>query len=145
MSYNPLPTVAISSRKIARNYTNGSGSTVSKGVLMSTLSNGNVIPVDVSNLVSADSIVGFYNQATPSAASGSVIDSGILENITTSYVVGTPVYIDTTGNLTNIAPSVGINGFLSGYSVIFAGILVKNEFNPAWIDLKILIQKVGTL
>lgn len=151
MSYSPqfsntLATgQATSSRKIARNYTNGSGSTLSRGTPVSTLTSGLVTSLNVSIQDSMDKFVGIYDQDTPNAASGRVIDSGLLENFTTSFAIGDPVYVGKTGNLTNIVPSIGVGGFVSGDFVIFIGIIVQNEFNNLQKDLKILIEKVGSL
>jgi len=145
MSYNPNPTATVS-RKVARNYVNGSGSTMVLGQPCATLSNGNVTTVNVASQASVDQFVGLYNQSTPSTSSGLVIDCGILENITGySFSTGSPIYIDTTGNLTSIQPVVGVNGFAAGMYCIFVGVIVKNEFNPLNQDLKILIQKAGIL
>jgi hypothetical protein len=145
MSYDPVSPAAVSSRKVARNYTNGSGSTLPQGTPIGTLSNGLVNIIDVSNKASVDGFVGFYNQDTPSAASGQVIDSGLLENLTTSFVIGSPVYISKTGTLTNIVPVAGSNGFISGDFVVFLGVIVMNEFDNTKKDLKIMLAKPGRL
>lgn len=151
MSYSPnfvnnSANVSVtSSRKVARNYTNGSGSTLSKGTPVGMLSNGLVNLVNVSSKASVDAFVGLYNISTPNAASAEVIDSGILEDITTSFAIADPVYIAKNGSLTNIVPVVGSNGFISGDYVIFLGVITINEFDNAKKDLKIMIAKPGRL
>lgn len=145
MSYDPIAPAAALSRKVARNYTNGSGSTLPKATPVGTLSSGLVDRIDVSDKSSVDGFVGFYSQSTPNAASGSVTDCGLLEDITTSFAINDPVYIDKAGALTNVVPSVGVAGFVSGDYVLFVGVIVINEFNGAKKDLKILIQKPGRL
>ena len=134
-----------SSRKIASNYTNGSGGTLIKGSPVGTLTSGLVTTIDVSSQTSVDAFVGLYNQDTPSAASGLVLDSGRLENLTTSFSIGDPVYVSKTGTLTNIIPVSGSNGFVAGDFVVFLGVIVVNEFNALQKDLKILIEKPGRL
>lgn len=151
MSYSPNFTnntgagAATSARKIARNYTNGSGGSLPKGSPVGTLSSGLVDIIDVSDKASVDGFVGLYNQTTPNAASGQVLDSGLLEDITTSFSIGDPVYISKAGILTNIVPVAGSNSFVSGDYVIFLGVIVINEFDNLKKDLKILIAKPGRL
>ena len=146
MSYDPVSPAAVASRKVARNYVNGSGSTLPMGAPISTLSSGLVTTVNVSSQASVDAFVGLYNQSTPSAASGLTIDAGLLENITGySFSVGDPIYVSKTGTLSNVIPSVGVGGFVSGDFVIFLGVIVQNEFNGLQQDLKILIVKPGSL
>lgn len=151
MSYSPNWTnflakgEATYARKVASNYTNGSGITLVQGTPVSTLSSGLVTSINVSSQASVDAMVGIYNQDTPNAASGAVIDSGRLENITTSFSIGDPVYVSKAGGLTNIVPVAGSNGFVSGDFVIFIGVIVINEFNNLQKDLKILIEKPGRL
>lgn len=147
MSYSPPNTVqAQSSRKVARNYVNGSGLTLPLGAPLSVLGSGLVTTVNVSSQASVDDFVGFYNQATPDSASGLTIDCGLLENITGyGFSVGNPVYVSKTGTLTNVVPAIGVGGFVAGDYLVFCGVIVQNEFNPSQQDLKILIQKAGIL
>ena len=145
MSYDPVAPAAVSSRKTARNFTNGSGSTIVAGYPVSTLTNGLVSLVNVSSQTSVDGLVGIYSMDTPNTASGQVLDSGVLENISTGFSVGDAIYVNKAGALDNTVPSVGVGGFVSGDAVIFIGVIVQNEFNPSQKDLKILIEKPGTL
>lgn len=151
MSYSPnfvnnTANVSVtSSRKVASNYTNGSGGTLPKGSPVSTLSSGLVTTIDVSSQASVDAFVGLFNQSTPNTASGQVIDSGRLEDITTSFLVGDPIYVSKTGILSNVIPSAGVGGFVSGDFVVFLGVIVINEFDNLKKDLKILIEKPGRL
>jgi hypothetical protein len=146
MSYDPPnSTNSFSSRNLSTNYTNGSGSTILKGTPVATLSTGLVTTIDASDQASVDAFVGLYAQDTPNGASGLVIDSGRLENVTTSFNVGDPLYISKTGGLINVPPSIGVNGFVVGDEVVFVGVVVINEFNPSLKDIKVLIEKVGDL
>ena len=145
MSYSPNPAASISARKLATNYTNGSGVTLLKGMPVSTLASGLVTSIDVSDQASMDAFVGLYNQDTPNAASGQVVDSGRLENFVTAFNVGDPIYVSKAGGLTNIPPSIGVAGFVAGDYCVFVGVIVVNEFNPLLKDIKILIEKVGDL
>jgi len=109
-------------------------------------SSGQLVPLDVSNQASWQAFVGYANVRIATSASGAIIANGRLQNVTTSYPVGTPLYIDTNGNPTNIIPSVGVNGFVSGDMVIFMGVVVANEANPMTEkDFALFTQMVGTL
>lgn len=151
MSYSPnfvnntAAGAATSARKIARNYTNGNAGMLSKGTPVGTKNTGLVDILDVSSKASVDGFVGLYNLDTPSAASGQVLDCGLLENITTSFSIGDPVYVSKSGGLTNVVPVAGSNGFVSGDYVIFLGVIVMNEFDNTKKDLKILLAKPGRL
>lgn len=145
MSYDPNPQMSVAARKLASNFTNGSGITMDKGMPVGTLNNGLVTTIDVADQDSVDSLLGLFNQDTPNAASGQVVDSGRLEDFTTAFAVGDPVYISKTGGLTNVPPSIGVGGFVEGDYVVFIGVIVVNEFNPSLKDIKILIEKVGDL
>lgn len=151
MSYSPNFTnntakgAASSSRQVARNYINGSGSTLVQTTPLSVLSSGLVTTLDLTSKVSVDAFVGCYSIDTPNAASAQVADSGLIENITTSYSVGAAVWASKTGGLTNSPPTIGTNGFISGDYVLFVGVIVQNEFDNTKKDLKILIQKPGRL
>jgi hypothetical protein len=146
MSYNPLPSVALSSRQVVTNYTNASGVTaIPQGMAVSTNGSGLLVPLDVSSQSSWQSFVGYANARIPTSTLGPVIANGRLENFTTALSVGTALYIGTDGNPTNIVPSVGVNGFVSGDIVIFMGVIVANETDPSEMDIALLTQVVGTL
>jgi hypothetical protein len=55
------------------------------------------------------------------------------------------MYIDKTGNLTDIKPSIGVNSFIAGDFVISVGVIAKNATNPANKDLVISIDVIGQL
>lgn len=154
MGYNPLsssPNFQGSSRSLQTGYVNGTGSTIGQGIPVSVVAiSGNVQLVDVSSDSSVRSMVGVYAISTPSSAKGLVVDCGRLENITTSFAIGDPIYLNTDGTLMNIPPTIGTvfggaPAFVAGNYVIFIGVIVKNEFNPSNLDLKVYMDIVGTL
>ncbi len=106
---------------------------------------GSIGPLDVSSSSSVSNFVGYAISRIPASASGSIISAGRLLNFTTALSVGTPLYIGTDGNPTNIVPSVGVNGFESGDAVFFLGVLVQNQENHASIDIALFTQLIGTL
>lgn len=148
MSYSPNsfnPQTSTSSAVVTE-YTNASAITaIPQAQACSINGSGLLVPLDVSSQASWNNFVGYAYVRIPTSSVGPVIANGRLQNITTSYPVGTAVYIDTSGNPTNIVPSVGVNGFVSGDAVIFYGVLVPNEANPSEIDIAIYTQVVGTL
>ena len=89
--------------------------------------------------------VGYANVRIPPSTLGQIIANGRLQNITTSYPVGTALYVDTNGNPTNVIPTYGVNGFAAGDMIIFMGVLVPNEANPSEIDIALFTQMVGVL
>lgn len=142
MSYSPLfrgNSSRANSLGTASGFINASGGTLTKATIVSVNTSGQAIKLDVSSDSSVLNLVGLYTADTPNAANGQVIDNGRLENITTSFAVGDPVYAGkTAGTMTNIRPAIGVGGFLSGDFVIFIGVIVKNEFNALLKDVKLL-------
>ena len=146
ISYNPLPQISLSSESVITNHTNASVSAaIPQGTACSTNSSGMIIPLDVSNPTNYNAFVGYANVRIPASATGPVISNGRLLNFTTALAAGTPLYIGVNGAPTNIVPSVGVNGFQSGYAVFFLGVLVQNQTNDLDIDIALFTQLVGTL
>lgn len=134
-----------SSRQVITNYTSSSGSAIPQGMAVYANTSGHILPVDPTNQTSVGAMVGYANIRIPSTASGGVISSGRLENITTSFSVGDALYVGLDGNPINVKPDYGVAGFSVGDSVIFIGVLVNNEFNPAQTDLQLFTQVIGQL
>ena len=149
MSYTPFsfnPESLGSATALVTDYTNFSAIiAIPQAQACSINNSGFLVPLDVSNQASWQNFVGYANVRIPASAQGPIIANGRLQNITTSYAIGTALYIDTNGNPTNIIPSVGVNGFVSGDMVIFMGVLVPNEANPSEIDIALFTQMVATL
>lgn len=149
MSYNPSArgtSFQGSSRQTGTGYQNGYGSTLTKATPVSTNTSGLIVPLDPSNEALVLAIVGLCSVDIPNAAIGEVFDNGRLENITTSFAIGDPVWAGKTpGTLTNVKPSIGVGSFLEGDFVIFLGAIVENEFNPSQKDIKLMISLVGQL
>lgn len=142
-SFNPQNSTASA---LVTLYTNASAITaIPQAQACSINSSGLLTPLDVSSQASWNNFVGYANVRIPASALGPIIANGRLQNITTGFVVGTPLYIGTDGNPTNIVPSTGVNGFVSGDMVIFLGVLVPNETNPSEIDIALFTQLIGTL
>jgi len=134
------------SRGTVTNFQNGSGSTLAKGKMVSVNASGQLLVTLPTSETLVQSIVGTTSMSIPDAATGSVVDNGRLEDITTSLAIGDPVYLNRDGTFTNIKPSEGdANAFEAGDFVIFVGVVVKNEFNGSLKDLKLMISVIGQL
>lgn len=142
-SFNPHTSTASA---VVTDYTNASAITaIPQAMAVSVNSSGLLAPLDVSSNASWNNFVGYAYVRIPTSSIGPVIANGRLQNITTILPVGTPLYVGTDGNPTNIVPSVGVNGFVSGDMVIFMGVLVPNELNNTEVDIALFTQFVGVL
>lgn len=148
MTYSPNfrgNTGNASSRQLTTTYQNASGSTIAKTIPVSANASGQIAPLDVTDETSALSMVGISAESIPNTATGQVTSGGRLEAVTTTFAVGDAIYVGLGGTLTNVKPDLDVVGWEAGYFVIFVGIVVKNQFNPALKDIQLLIEKVGQL
>lgn len=133
------------SRGTITNFQNGSSSTLAKATLVAVNASSQLIPVSVSSEATVEKIVGMTGISIPNAATGSVVDNGRLEDVTTSFAIGDALYWGKTGVLTNIKPEEGVGGFVAGDFVIFVGVVVLNEFNGSLKDIKLMISVIGQI
>lgn len=149
MGYNPLASGTSfkgPSRQLGTNYQNGTGSTMAPATPVAVNSSSHLILVDISDETTVENMVGYVVSAIPSSATGQIISGGRLENISSSYATGTPVWIGPTpGTLTNVKPDLSQPGWASGMFVIFVGVVVANEFNPSLTDIQLFTQIIGQL
>jgi hypothetical protein len=149
MSYNPNAFNNVfsgTSRATATGFQNASGSTMPQATLVCINGSGQIIPLDPSNESDVQAIVGLTQTSIPNGAVGQVMDNGRLENITTSFPIGSAVYASLTpGELIDTKPTEGVGGFAPGDFVIFIGVIVENEYNPSLFDIKLMISVVGQL
>jgi hypothetical protein len=132
------------SRSIVRAANNNTGSTILKGTPVRITPTG-VATIDLSNESSANAVAGIVKADIANAQAGDIINTGIIEDITTLASIGDIMYISKSGGLTNIKPSEGVNGFTFGDWVIRVGVVTKNNDNPLLKDLLVNIQIVGEL
>jgi hypothetical protein len=93
---------------------NLTGSTLPKGTPVTTDSNGNLSLIDVSNEAQVMAIAGIVFEDIPNNTLGDIIESGLVYQYVTSFVLSDVVYLSKTGGLTNIIPAVGVGGFVRG-------------------------------
>lgn len=149
MGYNPLASGTSfkgPSRQLGTNYQNGTVSTMAPGTPVAVNSSSQLILIDIADETTVENMVGYVVSAIPSSATGQIISGGRLENISSSYPAGTPVWIGTTpGTLTNVKPDLSQSGWVSGMFIIFVGVVVANEFNPSLTDIQLFTQIIGQL
>jgi hypothetical protein len=138
--YDQITAVGLSDQR-----TNASGVTMAKATPVRTNTDGDMDYINVSIEAHAFAVTGLTQAAIPSLSIGSVITSGRLTNVTTSFAFGDPVYVDKAGALTNIKPSKGVNGFVAGDFIIAIGVIGKNADNPSNKDIILNIGLVGQL
>jgi hypothetical protein len=145
MSYNPnsigTPTIA---RAGANQQTNATGTLIPKGTAIRLTALGAAL-IDVSDETSANSIAGVVRTNLSNGSVGEVITSGTIQDIASSFAISDVVYVGSDGNLTNIKPSEGSNGFEQYDWVIRVGVIAANVSNSALQDLLVNIQIVGQL
>lgn len=143
MSYNPFTRESIG-QSLGRQNVNATGSNIPKGTPVIITSTGLDL-VDVSSETSVDAFAGVLSADAINAQNGNVVSSGSIENLVTSFAVGSMIYINKIGVLTSTKPTLGANGFGEGDFVIKIGMIAKNSVNPANKDLLVSIQIMGVL
>jgi hypothetical protein len=143
MSYNPF-TRQSNSGFTGRFNQNQSGSAIPKGTPVKITSSG-ISLVDVSSETDIDAFGGVLAQDAANSTAGQIVVSGTISTITTSFAVGSVVFISKTGILTNVKPSIGVNGFGEGDFIIKIGMIAVNPDNTSNKDLLVQIQNMGQL
>lgn len=150
MSYSPLfrgNSAQGASAATGSGYQNASGSTFAIAVPVSTNVSGHTLKTDVSSESSVEKWVGLASESTPNSATGQVISDGRLQNIPLGlgFAVGDPLWVGLAGTLTNQKPDTSLSGWMSGFWVLFVGVVVQNEFNPSNQDIQLCRQIIGQL
>ena len=55
------------------------------------------------------------------------------------------LYVSKTGGVTNVKPSIGVDGFTAGDVIIRLGVVSKNRDNPSNKDLIVNVAIIGVL
>ena len=125
--------------------TNNTGNTIAARTVVCVNSSGDITPVSVAVEANAFSVIGVTANSISNASSGTIVISGALKNITTSASFGDALFIAIDGSLTNVKPTIGVNGFMAGDFVIKVGIIVKDHTNSLQKNLIINNQIMGQL
>ena len=124
---------------------NNTGSTLAKATPVYANTSGELSLVNVSVEASSYSVLGLVVANILDTQKGNIIFNGKLTDVTTSAVFGDTLFVSKTGTLTNVKPTLGVGGFVSGDFVIRVGVVVKNDLDPAKKDIIIQIQLNGQL
>jgi hypothetical protein len=133
------------SNALEKTMDNNSGSTINKFTPVRVNSSGEMALIDAATEAQVLSTIGVVKANTATATAGAVVLSGILQNVTTSFAVGSDVYLAKDGSITDIPPDSGSNGFVAGDFVVRIGTIMENTSTPAQKDLNVNIQVVGQL
>lgn len=145
MTYNPASSGVVNSLPIGDEFYNDTGSLISKAtpLTVNTVS-GFAEIIDVSSTESEVSFGVAFADTEPTST-GNYITMGVIENVGISANFGDEIYVSKSGGLTNVAPDIGVGGFVSGDAIIFVGTIKKNNTNPLLKDLVISIDIRGIL
>lgn len=134
-----------SGASISGTYLNNSGSTLAALSLVSQNSSGTLIPVTPNSNSIVNGLVGLLTAPTIQGATGTVVFAGLVTNVTTSFVLGDVIYLNSDGTLTTSVPDYGVNAFVAGYFVVKVGKITKNSSNPANKDFLVKVEILGRL
>jgi hypothetical protein len=145
MTYFPLVNIDGTSSGWKEALMNNTGGTLLKGTPVGIDALGEIQVIDVSVESSILSVVGLMMFDTNDGAEGELITGGRLTDVGAGFSLGNIVFISKTGGITNVKPSIGVGGFVSGDYVVQVGTVAKNKYNPLDKDILIRISIVGIL
>lgn len=143
MSY--LPISAIQTAANTFGYNNASGITIPVTTPVKIRPDGDIDFINVSIETDVFALAGVVSSTTNAGLQAPVVISGRIFDINSVFTFGDPVYINKSGFLTNIKPSIGVNNFVSGDYVVRVGTIAKNANNPILQDLILTLSLVGQL
>ena len=148
MTYNPnfsgSGTVP-ASQALRNTELNNTGSTLAQLTPVKITLDGNLGTIDVSVESDVHALAGIVDENIPNGASGNIITSGRVLNISTSAAFGMPLYLSKSGGVTDTIPDIGVGGFVAGDFVVSLGIVAKNAVSPSNKDLIVRILILGQL
>lgn len=124
---------------------NNSGATILKAAPVRSAAGEATNSIDLSVESNAISIIGVAAADIIDGASGSIVTSGRVLDITTTAGLDDLLWVSKSGTLTNSPPTVGVNGFAAGDFVVMIGVVVKNQTDAGKKDLIVHRQIVGQL
>lgn len=126
-------------------FLNSTGSSIAALTPVKQNGSGLMASVDPSSETDIQNYLGVLTQTTANGNSGAVAFSGLIKNVSTSFVLGDILYLSKTGGLTATAPEIGSNSFLAGDFVLKVGKITKNSTNGAQKDFKVEVELRGQL
>ena len=124
---------------------NNTGGTITALTPVASDSNGDMVEIDISNESEAYATLGVLVEETLDTESGKIMNNGIIKDVSLAFNMGLPLYVSKAGGITDVKPTIGQGGFVSGDFSIRLGILVKNQDNPANKDFIVNVIIEGQL
>lgn len=124
---------------------NQSGSTLTKLTPVCIDVAGYIDVIDPSSEDDAFATVGVVAADILNTEVGKVATGGKLTNITTSASFRDVLFVSKTGGVTNVKPTIGVDGFVAGDWVIQLGVVSRNVDNPLQKDLIVNVKLVVQL
>lgn len=140
-----IPYAQLTSTGVSDSRTNNTGVSISKATPVRINTSGDLDFVNVSVESEILNVVGVTNADIANGSEGDFINTGKIEDISTSLGFGDVAYISKTGTLTNVQPSIGVGGFVAGDFVVRIGVIAKNQLNPLLKDLILSMDIRGQL
>lgn len=140
MTYSRQFTGTVNKAPSGDEFTNNSGSSLSRLTPVSIDSNGNVNLIDITDENLSTVSVGIVAEDTLAGQDGDYVTNGTIKDVSLAFDFGDSIFVSPTGGLTNVNPDVGVGGFAEGDFVIFVGVLAKNKANPLKKDLLVNID-----
>lgn len=135
----------VPSKVVAMDITNLTGTTLLKFTPVYIHSDGTYKRINVSIEAQALGCVGVVSEDINDTSTGKLAYNGTIENVTTAADFGDILFVDKTGGITNVKPSIGLGGFIADDFVVQIGIIAKNIDTPANKDLVLNVQVIGQL
>jgi hypothetical protein len=130
---------------ITGTFTNGTGSSIAALTLVSQDSSGNLAVTDISNETKVQGILGVTPASISNSASGSVILSGLIPNVTSGFNPGDVIFLNNLGQLTTTTPDISHSHYVAGDFAVKVGKITVNASNPSNQDFFVEIEVVGQL
>jgi len=136
---------AASNTAVQETLSNTSGASIPELGVVATNASGSISNIDVTDEGSVEALRGIAVSAIPDAGSGLIASFGRIENVTTTFAFQDSLFVDKSGAITNIAPEIGVNGFVEGDFIVYLGHVTRNQTTPANKDFFLSPEVRGQL
>jgi len=133
------------SKSVEMQITNTTGSTLNKFTPVYIAADGSYQKINVSIEAQALGCVGVITEDVSNGSQGKLAYNGTIEDVDTAADFGDILYVDKTGGITNVRPSIGLGGFIAEDFVVQIGVIAKNPDNGSLKDLILNVQVIGQL
>lgn len=144
MGYVPNASTPSIARSTAKQAVNNSGVTIPKCIPVKITATG-ISTIDPSVESDIDAFAGLTGSLTLDTQTAEVVTSGIILDTGLAFTPGDAAYVSKSGGVTNVKPSIGTGGFVSGDFIIRLGIIAQNDSNISLRDLIVHTQVIGQL